>query len=84
VKNLVYVLVLVFFFIPLAIYFINFNDGLLNLSSDWSNFGAYVGGVYGTLGFFAVAYSIYFNSRQNLKIEQDQVFYKSKGSKGVT
>lgn len=76
-KNLVYVLVLVCFFIPLATYFINFNDGLSNLSSDWSNFGSYVGGVYGTLGFFAVAYSIYFNSRQNLKLEQDQVFYKS-------
>ncbi|AVW95448.1 hypothetical protein BJL85_22400 [Vibrio parahaemolyticus] len=70
-------LMLFLFLMPLAGYVWTFRGGFSDVSSDWADFGSYVGGVYGALGFFAVAFSIYSNSRQNLKLEQDQVFYKS-------
>jgi len=71
------ILLLFLFSAPLLAYFGTFNEGFSEVSSDWANFGSYIGGVYGALGFFAVAFSIYANSKQNLKLEQDQVFYKS-------
>lgn len=71
------VLCVLLFFTPLVAYFCVFHGGFSDSSNDWADFGSYVGGVYGAFGFFAVAISIYFNSKQNLKLEQDQVFYKS-------
>ncbi|MGR5080332.1 hypothetical protein [Photobacterium swingsii] len=71
------ILVFILFLSPLIGYFSVFHHGFSQSSSDWANFGSYVGGVYGALGFFAVAFSLYLNGRQNLKLEQDQVFYKS-------
>lgn len=71
------IILAVLFISPLAIYFLNFHGGFSVNTSSWSDFGSYVGGVYGTLGFFAVIHSIYKSDQQNLKMEQDQIFYKS-------
>ncbi|MHB8811125.1 MAG: hypothetical protein ACYC9M_14100 [Desulfobulbaceae bacterium] len=57
--------------------FSNFGYGLSPKNSDWAAFGSYVGGVYGVMAFFAVAYSIYVSGMQFIKQSQDQVFYKS-------
>lgn len=45
--------------------------------SDWGAFGSFVGGIYGALGFFAVAYSIYLTGRQFRKQAEGQIFYKA-------
>ncbi|MFZ3409017.1 putative phage abortive infection protein [Vibrio chagasii] len=72
-----YVVFLLISAIPIVAYFCDFNLGVFNSTSDWANFGSYVGGVYGALGFIAVVFTLYTNGQQALKSEQDQVFYKS-------
>nr|WP_322619555.1 putative phage abortive infection protein [Shewanella sp. YLB-07] len=63
--------------LPLVVYICVFNEGFSQSSSDWADFGSYVGGVYGALGFIAVVFTLYINGKQSMKSEQDQVFYKS-------
>lgn len=62
---------------PLGLYFIIFRFGLSYQNSDWAAFGSYVGGVYGVMAFFAIAYSIYVTGARFLKQSEDQIFYKS-------
>lgn len=62
---------------PLGLYFYNFHYGPSNDASDWASFGSYVGGVYGALAFFAVAYSIYLTRSQFVTQYEDDVFYRS-------
>lgn len=76
-KKLVIFILVVIALAPLGLYFINFQFGLSNKISDWAAFGSYVGGVYGAMAFFAVAYSIYITGVQFRKQNEDQIFYKS-------
>lgn len=62
--------------LPLVAYFHTFNSELSDNSSVWADFGSYIGGVYGALGFLAIVYTFYSNGKQSAKAEQDQVFYK--------
>ncbi|CAA0117850.1 Uncharacterised protein [BD1-7 clade bacterium] len=65
------------FLLPLIAYFAAWVVGGAHPGKGWSNFGSYAGGIYGALGFFAVAFTIYRNSVETTKLEQDNVFYKS-------
>ncbi|MDD2558795.1 MAG: putative phage abortive infection protein [Desulfuromonas sp.] len=76
-KKLILFFLIVIAVVPLGLYFFNFGYGLSPKNSDWAAFGSYVGGVYGVMAFFAVAYSIYVTGVQFIKQNQDQVFYKS-------
>ncbi|NTW34140.1 MAG: hypothetical protein HGB12_16235 [Bacteroidetes bacterium] len=62
---------------PLILYIAIFHAGLSEKESNWEAFGSYVGGIYGALGFFAVAYSIYMTKEQFQTQHEDEVFYKS-------
>lgn len=62
--------------VPLAIYFFNFHGSLSPTHNDWSSFGSYVSGVYGTLAFFVLAYTTNITRRQFQIQNEDNVFFK--------
>ncbi len=45
--------------------------------SDWGTFGSFISGIYGTLAFFAVAYSLLITRMQFAKQNEDEIFYKT-------
>ncbi|HIF9182340.1 TPA: hypothetical protein ACX6QL_003444 [Photobacterium damselae] len=45
--------------------------------NDWGTFGSFISGIYGTLAFFAVAYSLYLTRVQFAKQSEDATFYKA-------
>ena len=62
--------------IPLGIYFFHFHGQLSTKHGEWSEFGSYVSGVYGTLAFFVLAYTTNITRRQFQIQNEDNVFFK--------
>jgi hypothetical protein len=63
--------------LPVAIYMLNFPDGISEKNSDWAAFGAYIGGVYGALAFVAVAISLHLTRVQFFIQHEEDLFYRS-------
>lgn len=61
---------------PLVIYFYNFSDGFSTEHSTWSEFGSYIGGIYGALAFFALVYTTNITRKQFNIQNEDSVFFK--------
>lgn len=76
-KSILIVALIVIGMTPLGLYFFNFQYGLSSQASDWAAFGSYIGGIYGTLAFFAVVFSIHVTRSQFTEQSEDDVFYKS-------
>ncbi len=66
-----------FLVLPLMLYLYSFAYPLSKVHSHWAEFGSYIGGVYGALGFFAVTISIIFTQRQFKRQFESGVFYRS-------
>ena len=80
-KTIILTLIFIIFaLIPIGFYLSVFQLELSPVHSDWGVFGSFVGGVYGSLGFFAIAYSIYMTTRQFIRQQEDQIFYKAMDS----
>lgn len=76
IKNALIALAVVIGGIPIFLYFLIFQGNLSREHIRWGEFGSFVGGVYGSLSFLILAYSILITKRQFQKQSEDQVFYK--------
>lgn len=63
--------------LPLIFYFYHFPYLVSKEHTRWAEFGSYVGGIYGALGFIAVAISIIYTQRQFRRQFESEAFYKS-------
>ncbi len=61
---------------PILCYLIYFHYGFSNNSNEWSQFGSYIGGIYGPIGLLILSYSIYQSSKQFRIEKEDGLFYK--------
>lgn len=75
-KIVLLIIASVLFVTPLVIYFYNFNGGFSTEHSKWSEFGSYLGGIYGALAFFALAYTTNITRKQFKIQNEDSVFFK--------
>lgn len=74
-KNLFIILILIAFLIPFGVYCYQFQVPLSTERDDWSAFGSYMSGTYGTLGFFLLIYGYYTTNRQfKIQSENDRFF----------
>src|SRR5882672_226478 len=62
--------------VPFGVYFGVFHSGLSEDHTRWAEFGAFAGGIYGTLAFFALAYTAHITRRQFKIQNEDNVFFK--------
>lgn len=76
IKNVLIALAAVIGGIPIFLYFFVFQGNLSSEHIRWSEFGSFIGGVYGSLSFIILAYSILLTKKQFQKQSEDQVFYK--------
>lgn len=53
-----------------------FGDNISSVSSDWGNFGSYLGAITGLLAFIGVLYSIFQSKKQNRKQEERSAFFQ--------
>jgi hypothetical protein len=53
-----------------------FGDNFSTVSSDWGDFGSYLGAITGLLAFIGVLYSIFQSKKQNRKQEERSVFFQ--------
>jgi hypothetical protein len=53
-----------------------FGDNISSVSSDWGDFGSYLGAITGLLAFIGVLYSIFQSKKQNRKQEERSVFFQ--------
>ncbi len=75
VRYLILIILCVGLVLPLVFYIYHFSHSFSKEHIRWSEFGSYIGGVYGALGFFAVAISIYFTNRQfRCQFESDLIY----------
>lgn len=70
------VLLIILSAIPLGLYFINYNGGLSSLHVRWGEFGSFIAGIYGSLSFLVISYSLFLTTRQFEKQNDVQVFHK--------
>lgn len=61
---------------PIGLYLIKFQGSLSQNHSAWGEFGSYIGGLYGALGFFALAYTTIITQKQFQIQNQDSLFLK--------
>jgi hypothetical protein len=54
----------------------NFSGGMSTVSSDWGNFGSYLGAITGLLGFAGAIYAIMNSNKQARNAEERSVFFK--------
>ena len=70
------ILLLVVVFLMIALYIINFfNSSLSKNSSDWGNFGSYIGCITSLLAFIGVLYSIEISSQHHEKDSEQNKFF---------
>ncbi|HHP0452218.1 TPA: hypothetical protein ACRZZH_005146 [Vibrio harveyi] len=62
---------------PVAIFICHFGYVPTKTLSEWGIFGSFVSGIYGTLAFFAVSYSLLLTKNQFTKQNEDTLFYKA-------
>lgn len=62
---------------PVLLFIFHFGYVPTNTLNDWGAFGSFASGVYGTLAFFAVAYSLFLTKNQFTKQNEDIIFYKA-------
>lgn len=60
----------------LVLYFCNFTNGLSDNSSEWSNFGAYLGSITGLLAFAGILYSIQQSSISHTENSERETFFQ--------
>ncbi|WP_215810672.1 hypothetical protein [Vibrio alginolyticus] len=65
---------------PIGVFVDNFGWHPSTKLNDWGTFGSFISGIYGTLAFFAVAYSLYLTRVQFAKQSEDVTFYKAMDS----
>lgn len=75
-KNTLASILIGLFLFPVFIYFYAFHGSLSIEHNKWSEFGSYLGGVYGTLAFLILAYTTNITRKQFKTQNEDNVFFK--------
>lgn len=74
------VIIGIFILSPLAAYGIVFTEGISNDHSRWAEFGTYIGGIYGALGFLGLIYSMHNTRSQFVTQSQENTFFNLWGA----
>lgn len=67
---------IILFLIPFGLYCLVFQIPFSSDKGDWSAFGSYMGGIYGSLAFIVLAYTTWITQKQFKKNNEDNTFFK--------